>query len=235
MSENLSERPHRLSPLERIAATVRAHRLRKGWSPGELARRAGVSRTTLHHLERAETSRPQAAILRRIAEALELPADWLEDRAGASRKRAGASPREALSAPDLPSPAPAPREAFDRATNPLIEEVAEDRPELFRGWSDAEWRELYSSFGAGGALTREGVIESARRIDRRRATLRKLEVVLDTHLEEVAEGLVDALYRMLDPTAGGIRSAECGVGNRLSAECGVGNRLSAECGVRSAE
>lgn len=74
-----------------------------------------------------------------------------------------------------------------------------EQPELFRGWNEADWRELYSSFGAGGALTRAGVVECARRIDRRREIVQKFEVILDTHLGDVAAALVDALYEKVDP------------------------------------
>lgn len=200
MTEKIFTTEAELSPLERIAATIRAHRLRRGWSPAELARCANVSRTTLHHLERAQTSRPQAAILRRIAHALELPDDWPESEFQRRRSAGDSNAAGVRAASRSVAPPPrSPREALDRATNPLVAEVADERPELFRGWSEGDWSELYSNFGAGGALTREGVVECARRIERRRATIRKLEVILDTHLEEVAAGVVDALYKTLEP------------------------------------
>ncbi len=43
---------------------------------------------------------------------------------------------------------------FDRQTNPLVEEVLQDQGELFEGWREADFDELHSRVGAGGALTR---------------------------------------------------------------------------------
>ena len=57
----------------------------------------------------------------------------------------------------------------------------------FAGWSEADWDELYSVFGTGGGLTEEGVAKAARQMNRRRATLWRLPVVMETHLADGAE------------------------------------------------
>ena len=47
---------------------------------------------------------------------------------------------------------------FDRRTNPLVEEVVNRQPELFVGWTERDFDELYSRFAAGGSLTEEGAL-----------------------------------------------------------------------------
>ena len=39
---------------------------------------------------------------------------------------------------------------FDTQTNSAVEEVVDDHPELFDGWTDADFDELHSRFGAAG-------------------------------------------------------------------------------------
>lgn len=182
-----------LTPLGR---RIRAASLRKGWDVGELARRAGISRTTLYHLERGVTSRPRASTLQRLAQALEVdPAELAGKGSGG-----GSSIRDAA---DHPAGG-ALRDAwadrsFDRDTNAAVAEVFERRPALFSGWSASEWDELYSSFGTGGPLTDEGVIHSARQINSKRETVRQLHIVMETHLSEVAASVIETLYRMVRP------------------------------------
>lgn len=54
---------------QKLAAGIRAQRLRTGWSLEELAERAGVSRSTLHHLEHGTTQHPRLLTLHRLARA----------------------------------------------------------------------------------------------------------------------------------------------------------------------
>lgn len=86
---------------------------------------------------------------------------------------------------------------FDRLTNPVIDDVRAESPELFAGWTDAEWDQLYSTFGVGGALRAEGVREAASQIQRQRETVGRLQIVLETHLRDVAEELIGALFRLV--------------------------------------
>lgn len=171
-----------LSPL-RLADRLRAECARRQWDLSQLADHAGISRTTLYHLLQGHTSRPHGTTLNALAEALQIPVSELL----------------ALSAGE---PAPVERfseSAFDRATNPEVDAVARERPQLFAHWDGADWDELYSSFGTGGALSSAGVVAAAESINRKRETVRRLHIVLETHLRVVAEELVDTLYRMVRP------------------------------------
>lgn len=171
---------------ERIAHRLRAACLAKGWDVGELARRAGVSRTTLYHLQRGETRHPRNATLNRIAVALDVPPDELtgDESTGPHADREHQFTRSSV---------------FDRDTNTYVKVVCEDNPELFRGWNQGEWDELYSTFGTGGALNSEGVVESAQRINAKRETSRRLSLLLETHLADVTSSLIDALYKHVQP------------------------------------
>ena len=183
------------------AAAVEALRrscLEQGCNLRELAQRAGVSRTTLHHLLCGVTRRPHVATIGRLARALGLGAEQLRPASAAP-----ASARRVTGSGGAPNRAEARVEdvgdcaAFDRATNPAVHEVSRGEPELFAGWNRDEWDELYSTFGVGGHLSPEGVLECARAINERREATRQLQLVLETHLAEVARELVETLYRMV--------------------------------------
>jgi transcriptional regulator with XRE-family HTH domain len=148
-----------------IAALIRSGRLRKGLNQSELAEQAGVSRTTLHQLERGAVQEPRAKTLSRIAAALDLPPESLASSESAT---------------------------FDRGTNPAVAAARAADPQRL---SEAEWADLAATFGVGGALTAEGVEQLAARSAEDAEILHRLRVVLQTHLREPARRVVDALYQ----------------------------------------
>ena len=172
---------------EKLAAQIRAGCLRAGWNIGELARQAGVSRTTLYHLERGTTRNPHYPTLQGIAAALGISVESLCE----------PSPKQPEQLRNISDSYSQGSRLFDRATNTDISEVHHELPELFSGWTDEDWDELYSTFGEGGSLNREGVVEFAQQINRKRETLHKLQVVLETHLCPVAINLIETLYGMV--------------------------------------
>jgi transcriptional regulator with XRE-family HTH domain len=176
-----------VSDLSQIVRTACA---RKGWDLSELAEKAGISRTTLYHLLEGHTDKPRLATLSRLAEPLGLEVDELLG-----------GPPSPLATPITPTETIPFSEAavreFDAAANPSVDEVARERPDLFRGWEPEDWAELRSMFGTGGALNPGGVVRAADAINRRREAVRKLRVVLETHLSDVAIGLVETLYEMV--------------------------------------
>ncbi len=84
---------------------------------------------------------------------------------------------------------------FDRHTNPVVEETVAAHPQLFHGWTAAEFDELYSRFGTGGALTTQGALTAARAANRRRELLTKATLLLETSEAELLESMIDLLYR----------------------------------------
>jgi transcriptional regulator with XRE-family HTH domain len=83
---------------------------------------------------------------------------------------------------------------FDRQTNPVVAEVIDDHKELFHGWSEADFDELHSRVGTGGALTAEGALSAVRQMNRRRELHDKLDLLLESSQAEVAAGILNVLY-----------------------------------------
>ena len=83
---------------------------------------------------------------------------------------------------------------FDRQTNPVVAEVIENHRELFHGWSEADFDELHSRVGAGGALTVEGALAAVQQMNRRRELHDKLDLLLESSQAEVAAGILNVLY-----------------------------------------
>jgi len=173
-----------------LAARVRWERMHRGWDVVELERRSGIGRTTLYHLEKGHTQRVRSSTLAAIARAFDMEAGQLlaagDDNRTVERR---------LSA------------EFDRATNPAVAEVARERPEVFEGWSSDDWEEINSQFGVGGQLTPLGALKAAEAINEKRETVRQLQVVLETHLRDVAREVIETFYRMVQATSANAPSA----------------------------
>lgn len=165
-----------------LGRKLNAERLKRGLDLGDLADRAGVSRTTLYQICRGGVQKPRCSTLRKLADALGVPVAVLAEQSAAT-----------------PLPFSAGNHEFDRYTNYCVQDICEERPELFAGWTEDEWDELYSTFGTGGELTPQGVCETARHINRKREVIRRLSIVLETHLADVAVSVIDSLLRMLTP------------------------------------
>lgn len=158
---------------------------RKSVSIKQLSERTGVSLQTLRYWKRF-------GIAYSRDERLEIVARFL-----------GVSDPQSLFEVDLetrssPPPVLDLRETtkrIDRETNPMIAEVLSDHPELFRGFDENDWDELYSLHGTGGALTYEGVQKSAELINRKRELRRKFDALLETDHFETLAHLIDVLYR----------------------------------------
>ncbi|MFN0198717.1 MAG: helix-turn-helix transcriptional regulator [Planctomycetaceae bacterium] len=168
---------------------LRRLRLQRGWNVEELARRAGVSRTTMYLLEKGITATPRAKTLQQIARTLDVPVEEL-------------APEWTLLSDDrietgnVPSLERTYERAINRSLNNVVETVYEAHPQLFLNWSQTDWDELYGTFGVGGALTPAGVLDSAEKINRRRTVAHQLQVVLETEHAETAVRLIQALYQL---------------------------------------
>jgi transcriptional regulator with XRE-family HTH domain len=177
-----------------VGKQIHDERLKRGWTMSELVRRTGINRGTLYRLERGETERPQVKTIQALARAFDIST-------------------RSLIVPFLPgndSRADEPlaiQQRFDRATNPVVSEVVDEQPFLFAGWTDQDMDELYSTFGTGGQLTRQGVVSAAEAINCKRETVRKLHVILETGLRDQAVDLIDALFRLVRVTPPASRHA----------------------------
>src|SRR5580765_1836768 len=135
------------TPGHDYAANLRRLMARDALTLADLVQRSGLDHRTLKGIL-AGRHRPQPRTLHRLAASLNVPVEELFQDAALLRHR-----------------------LFDRQTNPVVEEVIADNPQLFHGWTQDEFNELYSRFGTGGALTEEGTVQAAQAMNRRRELL----------------------------------------------------------------
>lgn len=144
---------------------------RHGWTVNDLARRTGLDERTLRELL-DDDARPSAGTLHRLTSALGVDAHELLRDGGLRGRR-----------------------MFDRRTNPAVDALARNSPQLFDGWTPDDFDDLYSRFGTGGELTLDGARRCAEAVNRRRRVMTQVGVVLETDEGDLLEALVEALYR----------------------------------------
>jgi len=155
-------------------------RLRK-ISQKQLIQRTGISRPVVNRWIRLGSERPKWDHLAKLAEVLSLhdPRDLLD--------------ADLLQKTDKTSPAS--HHDVDRQTNPLVEEVSQSRPELFRCFTKDDWDEIYSLHGTGGPLTESGAIRAAEHINAKRALRQKFEALLETEHFAPLAAIIEVMYR----------------------------------------
>ena len=83
---------------------------------------------------------------------------------------------------------------FDRQTNPLVEEVIQHNREVFADWTEADFDELHSRMGSGGALSRDGTLKAAEDMNRKRQLHEKLSLLLESSQAELIGGIIEVAY-----------------------------------------
>ncbi|QDU60023.1 hypothetical protein Pan216_08600 [Planctomycetes bacterium Pan216] len=145
-----------------------------------LSEQSGVDMPTLRRWETKGVIQPKHSHLRSVARVFGLADPWM------------------LLDPDAeisPENAPSSRNSPTRSLHPTIEEVRDDRPELFDAFTTEEWSELTSHRGVGGALSYEGVIHQAERINRKREIRRKFETLLESEHFRTLADMIDLMHR----------------------------------------
>lgn len=159
----------------RSRSSIVAHNLRRlmardGLTYDAVVQKTGLDSRTLRGILHA-VKRPHAKTLMRLAEGL------------------GVSTDELFAADEAAALA-----EFDLASNPSIDQVVQDKPELFDDWSPSDFGELASRFGVGGELTPEGVVAMANQMNANRESLDRAAVVLETAEAETLRGVINALF-----------------------------------------
>lgn len=149
-----------------------------GMNYEDLVEASGLDARTIRSIVRGE-KQPHARTVQRLAEAF------------------GESTEELFAAPHGMTAA-----AFDAATNPLVAEVTEARPQLFDGWSADDFQQLTSRFGVGGAMTAEGVVAEAKSLNAKRALVDRARVVLESKDAPLLASLIDLLYERVTSVEG---------------------------------
>ena len=155
---------------ETVAANVRRLMAREGLTFQDVVEATSLDERTVRGLVRG-LNNPHARTLHKFAHGLGLPVDELFQSVASSPQ------------------------AFDRATNPVVEAVVESHTELFDTWSQAHFDELYSQFGTGGPLSESGVLAAAQAINAKRSLLRQVSVILESGESELLADFVQMLYR----------------------------------------
>jgi len=188
---SISDLREPITARQSLSVRLQAFRMRKGWNMDRLSEVAGISRTTVYHLERGDIAKPRASTLYKLAVALGIdPSELSPDAMPVDASGSGELPEDVRQQDDS-------RAKFDLRTNTCIKAAYRGAAAHFTGWSQQEWDELYSTFGVGGPLTEQGVLEIARKINHKRETIHQLQVVLETHHAAIAAGLVANLYRLV--------------------------------------
>jgi len=86
---------------------------------------------------------------------------------------------------------------FDRQSNPAVAEAIEQHGELCEGWTEADFDELHSRVGAGGALTVEGALAAIRQMNRKHDLQEKLNLLLESRRADVTSEIIQTLYEGL--------------------------------------
>jgi transcriptional regulator with XRE-family HTH domain len=142
-----------------------------GLTLAELVARTGVDVRTIKDLLNGRRDRPQPRTLHRLASGLGVSADEF-----------------------FRQPAPFSSRDFDRRSNPAVEALVAERPELFVGWEERDFDEAYSQFGAGGALTSQGARQVVERIHQGRSLQAKLALLLESSHARLVRSMIEMLY-----------------------------------------
>jgi transcriptional regulator with XRE-family HTH domain len=156
-----------------FAHNVRRLMARNGMTLRELVGASGLHERTVK-AALGGSGKPHARTLHRLANGLGVSTDEL-----------------------FQTPSALTHRVFDRQTNPAVQEVVERRPELFTDWTAADFEELYSHFGTGGALSAEGATRVVLAMNKKRSVHRKVALLLESGEADVLVGLVDLLYQKI--------------------------------------
>ena len=159
-----------------------AHNLRRLMAQHDLtvhavSRRTGLDQRTVKGILSGASVKPHARTLHQLAQGLDVHTNEF-----------------------FQSPVMLARGSFDRQTNPGVDELLADRPELFTDWSEADFDELYSRMGTGGSLTTHGASKAAEAINRKRQLHDKLALLLETEQADVIAGILELLYQRVKAT-----------------------------------
>jgi transcriptional regulator with XRE-family HTH domain len=206
---------------QKLAAGIRAQRLRTGWSLEELAERAGVSRSTLHHLEHGTTQHPRLLTLHRLAKAFGVEVEELAP-SGATWDFSGVGPAADFSSAEGSPASGGSREqgewgeAAERARGKMAAGtgnspgngvglggvgpsgvaggLAAVEPGLFRDWTWADWVLWETHLSSLGEAGLDRVREAACEVNRNRETRQQLQAVLRSPLAAVATQRIQTLF-----------------------------------------
>ena len=163
--------PVMLTQTPDFAANLHRLMARFGLNVDHVVEQTGLDERTVKGILSGSSRRPHARTLHKLAGGLGVPADEL-----------------------FQNPSLLARRHFDCQTNPVVEEAVAERPELFDGWTQWDFEELYSRFGTGGGLTVEGTLETVAAMNRKRDIHHRVDLVMETGQAELLSQIIAVLY-----------------------------------------
>ena len=142
----------------------------RGWSIQQVVEKSGLDERTIRGIL-GGTAKPHTRSLHRLAKGL-----------GATVDEFFLDPTQLL------------YRHFDRHSNPLVEEVLQTHRDLFADWTEADFDELHSRVGSGGALTFEGTLAAVVQMNRKRELHEKLDVLLESSQAGLIGGMIELMY-----------------------------------------
>ena len=158
---------------EHTGENLRRLMAERGLSAKELMNQTGLDRRTINGIL-AGTHRSHPRTINRLAKGLGVSADEF-----------------------FLTPTQLIYRCFDAKTNAVVEEVVESHPQLFEGWSDADFDELHSRHGTGGGLSVDGTLEAARQMNEKRELHDKLALLLESSHQKLVREILESLYRQV--------------------------------------
>lgn len=146
---------------------------RDGFTLEDVVERSGLDQRTIKRILSHATT-PHARTLHQLAEGLGVSAD------------------EFFQEPSLLA-----HRLFDRETNPYVDQAVVDHPEWFKDWTEADFDELYSRFGTGGAMATDSILKTVEAMNRNRTVHRNVALILESSEAEFLIELVQVLYHRI--------------------------------------
>lgn len=153
-----------------VSDNLRRLMARQGVSARALSQKTGVDRRTIRGLLTGQ-KRPHWRTVRRLADGLAVSTDEL-----------------------FLTPVQLLYRRLDRQSNPAVAELISEQPELFVGWTEGDFDELFSRVGSGGPLTRCGALRAVEHMNRNRRTQEQLALLLETSYADVVRRVIESLY-----------------------------------------
>ena len=141
----------------------------RGWSVREVAERTGLDERTIRGIL-GGGNKPHPQTLHRLADGLGVMVDEF-----------------------FVDPAQLLYRHFDRHTNPVVAEVIETHGKFFEGWTEADFDELHSRVGTGGALTVEGTLKAVCHMNHKRELHEMLDLLMESSQADATAGILKVL------------------------------------------
>jgi transcriptional regulator with XRE-family HTH domain len=154
------------------ATNLRRLMAQLGLTVDQVVQRTGLDQRTVKGILSGASLKPHPRTLHQLASGLDVAVDEL-----------------------FQNPSLLAHRLFDQHSNPAVEELVAAEPDLFAGWSLAEFDELYSRFGTGGQLTSEGARIAVLSMNRQRELLAKAALLLEGGQADLLSAVIDVLYR----------------------------------------